>query len=263
MDEHSRLMRNGRKVRNIVLIVTSALVLPRWPLQAADPPPQLLKKIAEREAATQHARDQYTYRQTVTIQEFDDHGTVTGQYRDARDIIFSPTHVRYENVDGQPRNTLTRIKLTEQDFADIRDVHPFLLTPDEVPLYEGRYKGEEIIEGTPCFVEQLRPKQIFSEHRYFEGLIWVRESDLSIIKSEGQPVPQIETLREQNLFPHFTTFRRDFDGKWSFPIETYSDDTLFFRSRAQRIRIVVRYLNYKQFGVDSKITFDEKPSPPK
>jgi len=256
-------MKNGRMVRNIALMVASTFLFAALAVEAADPPPGLLKKIAAREAESARARQNYTYRQSVTIQEFNDHGLVTGQYREVRDVTFSPNRIRYEQVLEQPQNTLTRIKLTPEDFADIRNIDPFLLTTEKVPLYEGQYKGEETIDGEKCFVEYIRPRQILSTQRFFEGTLWVRESDLTVVRSEGQAVPQIETLREQNLFPHFTTLRRQVDGKWFFPTETYADDTLFFRDWPQRIRIIVRYMDYKRFGAESTITFGDEPQPQK
>ena len=252
-------MKYGRIVRNIALIVASGSL---FPLRAAEPPAGLLKKIAQRETANAQARENYTYRQSVTIQEFDDQGKITGQYREVRDITFSPNRVRYEQVIEAAKSTLTRIKLTPEDFADLRNVQPFLLTADNLALYEGQYKGEETIDGQQCFVEYIRPKQIFPKVRFFEGTLWVRESDLVVVRSEGQAVPQIETTKEQNLFPHFTTMRREIDGKWWFPVETYADDTLFFRDWPQRIRVEIRYMNYKRFGAESTITFGDEPQKP-
>lgn len=258
-------MKNGRIVRNIALIVASGFLFPAVVARAADPPAGLLRKIAERETENAQARENYTYRQSVTIQEFNDQGLVTGQYHEVRDITFSPTRGRYEQLVEQPRNTLTRIRLTPEDFADIRNIEPFLLTRDKVSLYEGQYKGEETIMGVKCFVEYVRPRQILSTQRFFEGTLWVRESDLAVIQSEGQAVPQIDTLREQNLTPHFTTIRYEVDGKWMFPRETYADDTLFFRDWPQRIRITIRYSDYKRFGAESTVTFGDQtaqPNPP-
>ena len=233
-------------------------------LPAADPPSGLLRRIAERETESAIAMQNYTYRQSVTVQEFDDRGGVTGEYHELRSVIFSPQHVRYEEMLGQPRNSLTRLRLTPLDFDDIRDIHPFLLTSDKVFLYEGHYKGEETIDGVPCFVEQVRPRQMLSGQRYFEGLVWVSQADFSVVKSEGQAVPQIETVGEQNLTPHFTTFRKRVDNKYSFPSYTYGDDTLPFRQRPQRIRIEIRYRDYQHFGAESTVTFgNEQPPPPK
>ena len=257
-------MKNGRIVRNIALIVASACLYPCSSGFAADPPPGLLRKIAARETENRHALENYTYRQSVTIQEFNTQGIVTGEYHEIRDITFTPQHDRFEKLQGQPRNTLTRIRLTPVDFNDIRNIQPFLLTNDAVSLYEGQFKGEEVINGTPCFIEYIRPKQILSGQRFFEGMLWVRESDFSVMQSEGQAVPQIETLRLQNLTPHFKTTRKLVDDKWFFPTETYADDTLYFRDWPQRIRIEIRYMNYQRFGAESTVTFEgpQPASPP-
>ncbi len=256
-------MKNGRIVRNMALIVASAFTFLAFAGNAAEPPPDLLKKIAERETQNALARENYTYRQSVTIQEFNVQGVVTGEYREVRDVTFSPNRVRYEQVLERPKNTLTRIRLTAEDFADIRNIEPLLLSTDKVPFYEAKYQGEERMDNEKCFVVQIRPRQILSTQRFFDGTLWVRESDFTVIRSEGQAVPQIETLSQQNLFPHFTTIRREVDGKWFFPIETYADDTLFFRDFPQRIRVVIRYMNYKRFGAESTVTFGDQPKPDK
>ena len=253
-------MKNGRIVRNIALIVASGLLWPAPVVRAAEPPPDLLRKIAAREMENARARQNYTYRQSVTVQELTTQGNVMGQYHEVWDVIYSPNLGRSEKVIQPPRNTLTRVKLTPEDFADIRNIQSFLLTPDQVSLYEGKYKGEETIDGEPCFVEYIRPRQILSKQRFFEGILWVRQSDLAVIRSEGHAVPQIETLREQNLFPHFTTVRRTIDNQWTFPVETYGDDTLFFRNWPQRIRIVIRYTNYKRFEAESTVTYGDPSS---
>ncbi len=250
-------MKNGRIGRNIALIVASGLAT----AFAAVPPPGLLRKIAERETANAKALSNYTYRQSVTLQEFDDHGRMTGQYSEVRDVIFSPNHQRYEKAAAPTQNTLTHIKLTPLDFADIRDIDPFLLTDDKVALYEGQYKGEETVDGSLCYVEHIAPRQILAGQRFFDGLLWVRESDFAILKTQGQAVPQVETSKEQNLTPHFTTNRTTVDGKWLFPSETYADDTLYFRDWPQRIRIEIRYMNYKQFGAESTVIYGGQPAP--
>ena len=59
------------------------------------------------------------------------------------------------------------------------------------------------------------------------------------------------------MTPHFTTLRREIDGKWFFPIQTYSDDTLFFRDFPQRLRTIINYSNYKKFEAESTITFGD------
>ena len=76
--------------------------------------------------------------------------------------------------------------------------------------------------------------------------------------SQGQTVPQVRSLKQENLFPRFTTVRHPIDGKHWFPVYTHADDTLDFRTGPQRIRLTIRYSNYKRFGSESSVTFGKQ-----
>jgi hypothetical protein len=255
-------MSHGRSVRNIALIVASAcLFASSLPGQDTAPPANLLARIAAEQTEASKARDQYTYRQVLLVQDFDHGDIVEGQYKLVTDVTFSPTGSRYEHQVGQITNTMSKINLTPQDFQDIRDIEPFFLTKDNAWLYKATYKGAETLNNTPCYVAYVEPKQILANMRYFQGTLWVRQSDFGVVRSEGQAVPQIETTKEQNLFPKFTTTWQEIDGKWMFPVETLADDTLFFRDWPQRIRLTIRYENYKKFGSESTVSYGDEPVP--
>jgi hypothetical protein len=249
----STVMRYGRHT-GIRLILTAVFCAPA---PAQEPPPDLVKRVARQEAITQAERDQYTYRQTVIVEELDDKGGKTGEYREVRDIIFSPTQTRTEQVVGTPKSTLQRLKLTDEDFHDIREIQPFVVNEDVLFIYETKYRGVERVDDIDCYVLQVRPRQILQGMRLFDGLLWVSQSDYSIIRMEGQAVPQIRRAQQENLFPRFTTLRRPVDGKYWFPAHTYADDTLPFRSGPIRIRLTIRYTEYKRFGAESQIKFGE------
>src|SRR5215213_7961304 len=71
----------------IGLILAFALFAPV--LAAQEPPENLAKLVARRESETEAERSEYMYRQTVALEELDDHGAMRGRYREVRDIIFS------------------------------------------------------------------------------------------------------------------------------------------------------------------------------
>jgi hypothetical protein len=218
----------------------------------------ILKRIAARQAETAKARDNYTYVQTVSVGEIDGRGALAGEYREIRDITFTPKQERFEEVVEKPRSTLKNLILTDEDFADIRNVQPFMLMPDQLFSYEHKFQGEETMDGEACYLVFIRPRQILSGQRFFEGTLWVRKSDFSLVRSEGQAVPQIQTMSKENLFPHFTTLFRTVDGQWWFPAETIGDDTLYFKGGPQRIKIRIRYSEYKKFGAESTVKFEEQ-----
>jgi len=221
-------------------------------------PANLARRVAEKETENIEARAHYLYRQEVTIQEFEKRGTPGGHYRETREVIFSPTGERTERMAGSPVNTLKRLILTEEDFNDIRDVQPFLFTTTQLWLYETRPRGEEMADGIDCWVLQVRPRQVLDGQRLFDGLFWVDKRDYSVVKSEGVAVPQILRRKQENLFPHFTTFRERVDGNYWFPARTYGDDTLPFSSGPIRMRLDIKYTGYKRFSAESTVTFEKK-----
>jgi hypothetical protein len=216
--------------------------------KSEEPPADLAKRVAARETATDSERGHYTYRQSVSINDY------SGEYRETRDIIFSPSGERTEVVLGKPSNNLRRLLLTEEDFRDIREVQPMLLTQDTLWLYDSKFRGEEPVNEIDCWLLEIRPRQILDGQRLFDGMLWIDKRDFSIVKSEGKAVPEILTMKKDNLFPRFMTIREKIGEYW-FPSKTLADDTLQFRSGPVRMRMRIEYSNYRRFGADSKIEY--------
>lgn len=245
----NRAARKAPSVFAIGLILALRFWAPA--LRAEDPPGNLAKLVAHRESETEAERNQYTYRQTVTVEELDNRGAARGSYKEVRDVIFSPEHERTDQMIGRPENSLKNLKLTEEDFRDIRDIQPFVLTEERLWNYETRFRGEENMDGVDCWVLQARPRQILQGQRLFDGLLWIDKKSYNIVRMEGQAVPQLVTTKSENLFPRFTTIRKPVDGAHWFPLYTYADDNLQFRSGAQRIRLKIAYSDYRRFGAES------------
>lgn len=224
---------------------------------AAEPPPNLARLVAERESAEQEARLHYLYQQSVVVEEFGKSGSKVGEYRESREVIFSPTGERTDQLVGAPQNRLVRLQMTEEDFRDIREVQPFLFTKELLWLYAVKVMGEEEMDGVACWRMTVKPKQVFEGQRLFEGEMWVDQRDYSIVQSTGRAVPPIYRKGSENLFPMFTTFRgRTGDGH-RFPVKTFADDVLPFSGGPLRMRMMIEYANYRRFGASSTIQFGD------
>ena len=201
--------------------------------------------------------DRYTYRQSVTVVEFSPAGLQAGEYREVREVVFSPGGERSEQLVGKPAERLHRLKLTEEDFRDIREVQPFLFSNEELWAYETRFKGEETVDGVACLLLQVRPRQILAGQRLFDGMLWASKEDYSIVQTVGKAVPDIHSSpTNENLFPRFTTVWGPVEGGFRFPVHTYSDDTLDFRTGPLRTRMDIRYSEYRRFGASSSIRYE-------
>jgi len=237
-------------------LILASLLMPTllYAQAAGDPPANLAKLVAHRESQTIAERNEYTYRQTVTVQELDGNGSARGEYREVRDIIFSPAHERSEDLIGRPSNGLKLLKMTDEDFRDIREIQPLTLNEEQLWNYDAKFRGDETMDAVDCWVLQIKPRQILEGQRFFEGLLWVDKRDYSIVRLQGQAVPQIRSLAQENLFPRFTTIRKPVDGKHWFAAFTYADDTLQFRTGPQREKLTIAYSNYKRFSATSTFT---------
>jgi hypothetical protein len=228
---------------------------------AEEPPRDLARRIAEREADTAQARSQYLYQQTLVLEDFDRDGRKGGLYSEAREVTFSPTGERSERFVKPAANHLKHLRMTEEDFADLRDIQPMLLTSENLMHYEVRFRGEETVDGIACWLVEVKPRRFLAGQRFFQGFLWADQMSYSIVRTEGQAVPPVVTRkdgeREENLFARFTTLRAPQpDGHW-FPVHTFADDLLPFRTGAQRIRFNIRYTNYQRFGAQSTLTFEK------
>ncbi|MGE5648503.1 MAG: hypothetical protein ACM336_22220 [Acidobacteriota bacterium] len=214
--------------------------------------------MAARATEARQARERYMYRQSVLVEELSPSGARAGEYRETREMVFSPEAERSERIVGRPLDTLKRLKLTAEDFRDIREVQPFLFDTNQLWAYETKPKGEEEIDGVDCWLLEVRPRQILAGQRLFEGMLWVSKKDYSIVRTSGKAVPEVRSMSgRENLFPRFTTIWQPVDGKYWFPVHTFADDTLDFRVGPQRIRLTIRYTDYKRFGAETTVQFGD------
>ena len=220
-------------------------------------PQDIIQKFAAKEKEFKEARDNYTFRQDVRVQTLDG-DTITGEYREVFDVTYDNQGRHLENVVYAPQNTLTDLLMTPEDLQDLRHTMPFVLTSDEIPDYNILYVGQQQEDELHCYVFDIAPKKIEGKRRYFQGRIWVDDRDLQIVKTFGQAVPESHKKGNENLFPKFTTWREQVDGKYWFPAYTLADDTLHFRKDTYsdiHIREIIKYTDYQRFGSKTKVTF--------
>jgi hypothetical protein len=232
----------------------------------ADPSPTEIQKIIQEFAAKEkifkEARNNYTYHQLNKLNELDESGNVVGVFQQEWDILFNDDGSRVERVTYAPPDTLKRIGVTKEDLDNMRSIQPFVLTTDELAEYDVKYLGHVRVDEITAYVFDVRPKEIKPKRLYFQGRVWVDDRDLQIVKSEGKTVPEMKNKRGENLFPRFTTYREQIDGKFWFPTYTIANDTLYFATGAVAIKQIIRYTDYKQFKAKVRILSTEVADAP-
>jgi hypothetical protein len=225
----------------------------------------LIQKFAGKEAVFKDARNHYTYTQQIIVETLDG-DSVDGEFKLTTDILYDDQGKRIENVTYAPQSTLTRIGLTPQDYDDFRNRLPFVLTTQDLGEYNISYVGQQHVDELDTYVFDVAPKKVEKNTgpRFFDGRIWVDNRDYQIVKTCGKNVPDDHKKDQENLTPKFVTYREQVDGQYWFPTYTRADDVLNFASGPVRVKEIVKYTNYKRFGVKTKITYggEVKGGPP-
>ena len=228
-------------------------------------PEQIIQKFATRESEFAQARNDYTFRQTVKVDVIDDDtGKVSGEYQQVSDIDFAKDGKREEHVVFAPQSTLDNAGVirSPSDEEEIEHRLPFVLTTEDLPLYDVTYIGRQKVDEVDTYVFDAAPKHIEKNHRYFQGRVWVDQQELQIVLINGKTVPQDTRPGHEDLQPPFTTYYEQVDGKYWFPTYTKAEGILHFAafngalSQDIHMRSTVRYTDYKRFRASSRIIFN-------
>ncbi|MGC1385363.1 MAG: hypothetical protein WA823_16415 [Candidatus Acidiferrales bacterium] len=189
------------------------------------PPPipeqEIIQKFAANEDEVKKAFDTYTFTQTIRMEEISDPG---GTFLVSGQIYSRPDGQRSMRIVGQPDSTLKVTHFSLEDVRQIASVPLFPLTSDELANYNFKYAGEQNLDQLNTYVFQVKPKLLNRKKRFFEGVIWVDDHDLAIVKTYGKFVSEYGGNGLSLPFTMFETYRENFDGKYWFPTYTRSDD---------------------------------------
>ena len=230
---------------------------------------RIIKTFTAKESEARTALTQYVFNRSASFSTIGLGGNITGTFRRDSFMNVSPEGTRVEKILFAPVPTLTEITITPEDLEDLGGVNPFALEPSVINLYNLTYIGKEKIDELDLYVFDVAPKVMpdpkKTKQRLFLGRIWVDDRDLQIVKSKGKGVPEWKN----NRFPVVDTLRVNVDGKYWFPADSRSDDEIVFdNGNVVKMRVRVKYTNYRQGKGDVKILDDEqevkeeiKPSP--
>lgn len=228
---------------------------------------RIVREFTRNEDEFRMALTNYVFNRSATVQTIGLGGLITGTYRRDSFMTFTSDGKRFEKITYFPISTLRELQVTAEDIEDLGGVNPFAINPRDAADYTFNYIGKQQIDELNTYVFDVRPRVIpdpkKTKKRYFVGRIWVDDRDLMIVKSKGKGVPE----PGKQKFPVVETWRTNVDGKYWFPAYSSSDDELVFdNGQVVKLRLRVRYDNYKQ-GRSEVIILDSEDeiieNPPK
>ncbi len=211
------------------------------------PPPipeqEIIQRFAANEDKMQKVYKTYTFTQTARIEEFTHEGgkfIVTGQ------VYTRPDGKQYWRIEGRPFSSLKTTTLTMEDVRTISTIPLFFLTSNQIANYNFLYAGQDKLDQLNTYVFQVKPKTLSRTRRFFDGVVWIDDQDLTIVKSYGKFVTEVQGEGMRLPFTMFETYRQNFQGHDWLPTYTNSDDFVNEPDGSQvHLRLVIADTDFK------------------
>lgn len=225
---------------------------------------RIVKSFTAKEAEFRDALTNYVFNRSATFQSVGMGGQITGVYRRDSFMTFAKDGSRFEKITFFPMPTIKDIGISPEDIDNLGGTDQFAIEYSKINSYNFTYVGKEHIDELDLYVFDVSPKVLpdprKSDQKFFSGRIWVDDQDLMIVKSKGKAVPEGKNKQGiEQRFPLIETWRENVDGKYWFPSFAQADDELVFDSgESLKIKVRVKYTDYKLGRSDVKILDDEE-----
>jgi hypothetical protein len=212
------------------------------------PPPipqqEIVQRLAENEEVMKKAFDTYTYTESVRFEEETD---PVGTLAASGGTYFKDDGQRYWGVTNAPKPSLHATRYTLQDLMAMTSIPYFFLTPDAVANYNFVYAGQQQLDQINTYVFQVKPKALNRKQRFFDGVIWVDDHDLAIVRTWGKFVLLVEPTGDRPPFSMYEIYRENFEDKYWLPTYTSSDGEVTDTDGTKLpVKLVIRATDFKR-----------------
>ena len=212
------------------------------------PPTQIISTFTKKEDLYQAERPLYSYRRTVRIQEFGPDGKLDGEYNATYQAVRSSSGQLYEKALAAPQSSLQYLQFEPDDAHYLGSVPAFPLTTDQLAKYNVKFLGSEKVDEIDCYIFEVHPKTLDRKHPLFDGILWVDQKYLEVVKTYGKWVTDLGPMHPGSLpFSMFETYRENVEGKYWFPNYSRSEDVYKLKDRQVPVRVTIKWSDFKPF----------------
>jgi hypothetical protein len=227
------------------------------------PLPQLVQQVARNEDAIQQAYFTYTFDQFIFVKELAGPDDPGGDFTVTSRVSFEADGQRREHVLKSAASTLKRAYSLRFELDKLTSAPLFILTTAQLPNYNVTFEGEEMLDEIHAYILRVQPKQIGRAIRRFDGVVWVDDHDVAIVKSYGRFVSDVahsESIDEP--FQQFEIYRENIVGQMWFPTYVDSDSVISQQDGDLHLSLVMHSSNFHAAGAAAISRSASQVSPP-
>lgn len=215
----------------------------------AIPPEEIIRRFAQKEDDYIEATSHFSFRKTIRLQEISDDGKPAGQQEITVEPAVTPEGKLYYKIVARTEPTLKTLRVSPEDLESLARIQAYPLITSQVSRYDIKYVGKEQVDEINCYLFQVHPKVVERARPSFEGIVWVDEKFLEVVKTYGKLVTDLGDVHSPVLpFTLFETYRENVEGKYWFPNYARSDDTLHLKAGDVAIRLVVKWSDFRRIS---------------
>ena len=241
--------------------VTRVVGVPKPEAPPALPPAEIIQGFSRKEEEYQAARPRFAYRKSIRIQEFGPDGHPAGEFSATYDAERSADGQLYEKAIAAPESSLQYLQIEPEDAQLLTRIPAYPVTASQLSKYNLQYLNTERVDEVDCYIFQVSPKTLERQHPLFDGVIWVDQKYLEVVKTYGQWVTDLGAIHPATLpFTMFETYRENVEGKYWLPDYSRSEGVYKMKDHDVPIRVTIKWTNFKPFPpVPASAT---SPAPP-
>ncbi len=230
--------------------------IPTHPAAPTEQPPiapdEIIRRFSAQEDQLARLFTTYGYRKTVRLEEIGADGKVAGQAEISSSSLPVSEDAR-RKAGGEPQSTLRFLNLERDDIEALSKIPAFPLVTPNLPKYAITYEGKQPVDELNTYVFQVKPRQLERARAYFDGLVWVDDHDLAIVKTYGKWVTETGDARASQLpFTIFETYRQPVANKYWLPAYSRSDGSFDDKGLSVPVRLIIRWDQYAPLPADKQ-----------
>ena len=227
------------------------------------PPAQIIQGFAKKEDIYLAARPQFSYRKTIRIQEFGPDGHPSGEFIATYEAARSSDGQLYEKALSSPATSLQYLQFEPEDAQFLTRIPAFPVSMATLAKYNVQYLNTEKIDEVDCYIFQVSPKTLDRQHALFDGVVWVDQKYLEVVKTYGKWVTDLGALKPPTLpFDMFETYRENVEGKYWFPNYSRAEGVFKMKDREIPIRVTIKWTDFKPFPAAAGAPASPSTAPP-
>jgi hypothetical protein len=228
---------------------------PEVPEPPSLPPDEIIRKFVAKEDQFASVRPTFVAKKTIRIDEYDRNGTIMGQYLQVSEVTRMPDGRVVNKVLEHPQSTLHVFALEPEDVKELERIPQFPINSSQLAKYDLKYIGTEKIDEIDAYIFKVTPKIVDRKSAYLDGIIWVDQQYLEVVKTYGRWVNELGDVKFAKMpFTTFETYRENVDGKYWFPNYERSDETVHVKEGDFSVRLVVKWTDFKPLAAAASDT---------